>query len=516
MKRARSQHGLSLVEATIILLALMTLGGVLAPSIMDYVDDARWVKVKEDCEAIGLSLARLVRDVGPCLKMDGRRPCTIDNRVDLLVSEGNEVEGYAGWTGTTYAQAGYSGSAGGYTTASYTTATTSSGGSTGGVNYVTEYVPRPVPAGTVWKDATHLGGSTAFYSLQLVTTASLKRMVEAEGLASDIRAVLRDSGIPEAADGVIATLQALSETTSPTGSLEACSRVEPPLGSVVECQLEVGETLQWMAYRPGARSGNRAPKRLEYVRWAGKEPVRSFAFRVETDNEVLSFIIPAPCANLALMSVMDISQREVAFEGTPASQSTTTTTTSRSSGRSSGSYGSYGVSRAGCSGGAWWANARAPIGWYHTPLWAGTPNGHPNVDFIENQLIRNWPAGSEYNHYPLPGQVPFPIGPRFNLGWRGAYISEPVGNDPWGHKYFVNTLFLFAFGNQPSYEGYSSWTSDTFCLSAGPNGWVETPFASDGCDPTPYDAGYGAWYGNSGGTVRGGDDFVYVIAGGSR
>ena len=36
---------------------------VLAPSIMDYVRDAQWVKVKEDCEAIGVSVARLTRDV---------------------------------------------------------------------------------------------------------------------------------------------------------------------------------------------------------------------------------------------------------------------------------------------------------------------------------------------------------------------------------------------------------------------------------------------------------------------
>jgi hypothetical protein len=45
--------GLSLVETTIILLILMVLTGVLAPSINDFVNDAKDVKVKEDCEAIG-------------------------------------------------------------------------------------------------------------------------------------------------------------------------------------------------------------------------------------------------------------------------------------------------------------------------------------------------------------------------------------------------------------------------------------------------------------------------------
>ncbi len=510
MKRVRTQHGLSLVEVTIILLTLMLLGGVLAPSIMDYVNDARWVKVKEDCEAIGLSIARLVRDVGPCLKMDGRLPCSIYNRVDLLVSQGNEVEGYAGWT-----RAAYAGSSGGYTTSGYaTTTTTTSAASAGGVNYVTEYVPRAVPAGTVWRDATHLGGATAFHT-QLITSASLKRMVDTQGMADDIRTVMRDSGMSSAADAVISTLQSLSTTTTPTASLQSCSKVEPPAGTVVECQLQVGDTLRWMAYRPGAKSGNRTPGRLEYIRWAGKEAVRSFAFRVETDKEVLSFVIPAVCANLSLMSVVDITQKAVPFEGT-APQTTTTTATRSASRATGGSYG-YSAASAGCGGVSVWANARSAVGWYNTPLWAGLPNGHPNVDYLENHLIRNWPSGSPYRHYPVPTQVPFPIGPIFGVGWRGAYLSEPIGNDPWGHKYFVNTMFLYAFGNQPNYDGYTNWVSDTFCLSAGPNGWIETPFASDACTGwSSAGFGFGAGWGTAGGTVRGGDDFVYVISGGTR
>jgi hypothetical protein len=66
-----SSRGMSLVEATIILFVLMLLTGVLAPSIGDFVFDAKMVKVKEDCEAIGISIMRLVGDVGPCLKKAG-------------------------------------------------------------------------------------------------------------------------------------------------------------------------------------------------------------------------------------------------------------------------------------------------------------------------------------------------------------------------------------------------------------------------------------------------------------
>lgn len=83
------QRGLSLIEVTIMLLVLMLLTSVLAPSIFDFVKDAQWVKVKEDCEAIAISIARLTKDVGPCVKMNGALPCTKANRADVLVSDGN-------------------------------------------------------------------------------------------------------------------------------------------------------------------------------------------------------------------------------------------------------------------------------------------------------------------------------------------------------------------------------------------------------------------------------------------
>jgi type II secretory pathway pseudopilin PulG len=85
------ERGMSLVEATIILMVLGLLTSVVSPSVADYVNDAKQVKVKEDCEAIGVSIARLARDVGPCLKKAGTGACTKANRVDLLVSDGPAV-----------------------------------------------------------------------------------------------------------------------------------------------------------------------------------------------------------------------------------------------------------------------------------------------------------------------------------------------------------------------------------------------------------------------------------------
>src|SRR5512140_1648027 len=88
MRKIKGQKGLSLVEVTIMLLVLMLLTSVLAPSIWDFVHDSQWVKVKEDCEAIGISFTRLTRDVGPCLRNDPANICNKAGRVDVLYSEG--------------------------------------------------------------------------------------------------------------------------------------------------------------------------------------------------------------------------------------------------------------------------------------------------------------------------------------------------------------------------------------------------------------------------------------------
>ena len=86
---AKAERGMSLVEATIILMVLATLTAVISPSIADYVNDAESVKAKEDVEAIGQGVQRLLRDTGSrCLRLAGTTDCTKANRVDLLVSAG--------------------------------------------------------------------------------------------------------------------------------------------------------------------------------------------------------------------------------------------------------------------------------------------------------------------------------------------------------------------------------------------------------------------------------------------
>jgi len=88
--RLRAERGMSLVEATIILMVLAVLTAVIAPSAGDYIEDARNTKAKEDVEAIGMAIYRVVRDTGmPCLTRDtagAGGACAIANKVELLVS----------------------------------------------------------------------------------------------------------------------------------------------------------------------------------------------------------------------------------------------------------------------------------------------------------------------------------------------------------------------------------------------------------------------------------------------
>jgi hypothetical protein len=142
-------------------------------------------------------------------------------------------------------------------------------------------------------------------------------------------------------------------------------------------------------------------------------------------------------------------------------------------------------------------------GTINTVNWTGTSNTSPMVaQFVTNAVgytdsVSTTPPGYQWS------------GPQFNLGWRGAYLSSPIGPDPWGMPYLVNSAFLSVAyedaGLAPGGTGIGNkrggWPYDVFCISAGINTQFETPFAPNG---PPY------------GTVRGGDDFIYVISGGTR
>ena len=94
MRRARSERGLSLVEATLVVMIVAGLATVVAPTIGAYLEDARQVAATHDAQAIGSGILQLLKDTGSrCLRENGANDCTKANRVDLLVSGGEEPRG---------------------------------------------------------------------------------------------------------------------------------------------------------------------------------------------------------------------------------------------------------------------------------------------------------------------------------------------------------------------------------------------------------------------------------------
>lgn len=103
-KNLRSQSGMSLVEATIILSVLAIVSSVAAPSINDYVQDAKQTKAREDVQAIGSVLTRMLKDTGETMALlsgtvvgSAGPSHASTNRVTMLVSDG-DVPAVAGST----------------------------------------------------------------------------------------------------------------------------------------------------------------------------------------------------------------------------------------------------------------------------------------------------------------------------------------------------------------------------------------------------------------------------------
>lgn len=148
------------------------------------------------------------------------------------------------------------------------------------------------------RDIHRLGGSTALYKPPLTNVASLKRMANDPAAAANIRTVLGQAGLSALADNVVATLAA-ADTAWKGG---ACSDATPADGTIVECNVAPGQTLQWMAYRPtgGAELGL-----LRRIRWAGPAPFQAFLFSVTEDNRTYTFVVPKVCSNLSLMDMRE-------------------------------------------------------------------------------------------------------------------------------------------------------------------------------------------------------------------
>jgi surface-anchored protein len=64
-------------------------------------------------------------------------------------------------------------------------------------------------------------------------------------------------------------------------------------------QVAVGDKLMWMMFRSQGQV-----KVAQDIEWAGKEPLAAFAIEVKKDWKIYDFVIPKPCGNIALRSIV--------------------------------------------------------------------------------------------------------------------------------------------------------------------------------------------------------------------
>lgn len=96
-----------------------------------------------------------------------------------------------------------------------------------------------------------------------------------------------------------------------------------------------------------------------------------------------------------------------------------------------------------------------------------TPHDNAAVQSFGDHLVVNQPGGSAAFAYRTGGR----------FGWRGAYLGTDISADPWGRRLAANVEFLGSPGGSAEPNGS---VNSVMVLSAGPNGVVETKFASAG------------------------------------
>ncbi len=169
--------------------------------------------------------------------------------------------------------------------------------------------PLPVSAGqdggaVVTLDVRRLGGSTAFNRRPLVNVGSMKRMSDDPRLVANIRTVLDQAGVNSLGDGVVAAFA--GATTAFVGG--ACADATPEAGVIVECDVQPGQTMQWMAHRPRGAE----PALLRNIRWAGAKPFKAYLFRVTEGDRTYTFVVPKICGNVSLMHMEERPRAVVA------------------------------------------------------------------------------------------------------------------------------------------------------------------------------------------------------------
>ena len=132
--------------------------------------------------------------------------------------------------------------------------------------------------GDNYKTATRLGGPSRF-DAPFRNVAGVQKWVAKKRTQTAITAVMEKAGLPQLTPTVIDIL----------------TKADP--AQFKETDFQPGSTLVWMAMRRGGK-----PDIIRNIRWGGKKSFQGYSFVIDDMVGTYTFILPKPCANLALVS----------------------------------------------------------------------------------------------------------------------------------------------------------------------------------------------------------------------
>ena len=131
-----------------------------------------------------------------------------------------------------------------------------------------------------YKTLTVLGGGNRF-DQPLKDAKGVQKWAATKRAQTGITAVMEKAG-----------LAALSPTV-----IEILTKADP--AQLKETEFQAGNTMVWMAFR---RGGGSKADIVRNIKWGGKKAFAGFTFIIDDLNQTYTFIVPKPCANIALVS----------------------------------------------------------------------------------------------------------------------------------------------------------------------------------------------------------------------
>jgi len=134
--------------------------------------------------------------------------------------------------------------------------------------------------GDNYKTLTMLGGANRF-DQPLKDAKSVQKWIAKKRAQDGLKQVFDKAGLSSLTANVIDIL----------------TKADPD--QLKETEFQPGSTMVWMAFR---RGGGTKADVVRNVKWGGKKPFAGFSFIIDDMNQTYTFIVPKPCANIALVS----------------------------------------------------------------------------------------------------------------------------------------------------------------------------------------------------------------------